>query len=98
MRISDWSSDVCSSDLLPSKPKDVSGVDRIAHRVKVIDVTHEKAIEWCIGSGGFQHRGHAPGQGDELLRRSLREGDALDRGDVGILVQDRKSTRLNSSH
>src|SRR3546814_10443554 len=34
MRISDWSSDVCSSDLQRSKRDDVDGVDRLKHRCR----------------------------------------------------------------
>src|SRR3546814_1619147 len=85
MRISDWSSDVCSSDLpvrhVADRPDDDR--NRIAQpRADQIDDAAETDI--------------ADGIGDlepEDDRREIALGPAL-----LLLQRDRKSTRLNSSH
>src|SRR3546814_8352184 len=91
MRISDWSSDVCSSDLrlgteqYRTRPapalRDNAGV-RALHRRSL----RERSL---------RHRRLHPG-GRRRGRRSLLRG-----GGAAILLaarKDRKSTRLNSSH
>src|SRR3546814_5858947 len=97
MRISDWSSDVCSSDLRAAA---------IEQAVQV-DVDHAPpAIERI-----FVHRRRRPGdarRADENIdlaeRGGAGGGGSLDRGGIGdverldIARADRKSTRLNSSH
>src|SRR3546814_9538119 len=99
MRISDWSSDVCSSDLVAR---------RHAHAVDRIDELGERG-------GGFHQEGGAIILGRlDLARRFDRGLTAAERrglhhrrrfldrhrqlalGDRG--GSDRKSTRLNSSH
>src|SRR3546814_2011571 len=83
MRISDWSSDVCSSDLCTTRttsclpcPGRREG-DESKHEVRRVDVD---------GSGPMPGRG----DGDDGCRRQ-RRGDRAQ-------GQDRKSTRMNSSH
>src|SRR3546814_5924967 len=84
MRISDWSSDVCSSDLAHARRLgaflrllEVGDADRArAHPAR--QVRDEAVVKGHIVLGG----------GD----------DALLEQDVEILPRDRKSTRLNSSH
>src|SRR3546814_8527394 len=98
MRISDWSSDVCSSDLEPTG----------------IHVTHDMfdAVECDAGIGGIMHGKNDAG--DELNnQRNARENTEIpeivqvprDRvaSTNSIIDQtrqrkDRKRTRLNSSH
>src|SRR3546814_1396967 len=101
MRISDWSSDVCSSDLARSDRKVPIAPDAVASdetRLRVAD----------------PHRWD--GLADPYLYRILAEvrdakGRLIDRveqplgirtiaidADKGFFLKDRKSTRLNSSH
>src|SRR3546814_2855795 len=85
MRISDWSSDVCSSDLVAP----IAALDPAAGRDHQ-DVARLGAIERAVNPQIVEHRHHyrIGGPGHSHVRR-----DGLDRG-----RQDRKSTRLNSSH
>src|SRR3546814_1411691 len=103
MRISDWSSDVCSSDLLrlhvrragngPQRGRD--SASRLAHRVQVVAIELDRHI-----------RANAR---DQLVEPHLDR--LLDLGTVAdqrlhpfldppkdILLGDRKRQRLNSSH
>src|SRR3546814_5075029 len=99
MRISDWSSDVCSSDLDP----DASALQvlrpaprEVAYRGLARAVDAE-----CRRAGGA---GARSGQDDRAAlahqRQRLldREDRALHVGVEGVVDLDRKSTRLNSSH
>src|SRR3546814_7850442 len=97
MRISDWSSDVCSSDLLPFvfRVHDAHGAARfteaaLVDRDHVIACVIEALDETAVRGRGFtraavtvtlQHQRIA--LADDQMRR---------------LEQDRTSTRLNSSH
>src|SRR3546814_6287088 len=94
MRISDWSSDVCSSDLLiaaPRRQQDESGsrVDSSArHRA-------DQLVERVMPPNILAH------QLDRARRRAEgggvgRAGRAAER--LVRVQRDRKSTRLNSSH
>src|SRR3546814_1004082 len=88
MRISDWSSDVCSSDL--AAPRFVNLADPAQHRdpvpaaLPVPDHVIARVADRLLG---------------EFLLRRLQ---FLQHKDVGLgkrqPLQDRKSTRLNSSH
>src|SRR3546814_8694605 len=107
MRISDWSSDVCSSDLLGSI------ATLIADPVLVLLHDLCKLIFQCLGNGflfeivesdflrSILRHGGCPGLADEVSQRRLaRREDAnlARRQRHDLLHQDRKSTRLNSSH
>src|SRR3546814_10892637 len=98
MRISDWSSDVCSSDLVAEQS--------LHHRLRIV----EAAVDRDIVDVGGEHRRHlAPlniadaafGMEHEDADM-LAPRDRLDRRRPGIARcradEDRKSTRLNSSH
>src|SRR3546814_9409069 len=87
MRISDWSSDVCSSDL-PESDLLESAMDDFERRHLLGDEQHFLAAR----DGGGDD------VGDRL--RLARPGRPLDdeRSPAGGLGEDRKSTRLNSSH
>src|SRR3546814_3002971 len=102
MRISDWSSDVCSSDL----PVLLGGVDAVARRAD------EVPPQVARGRKGFAAEQHHPrvacraqrhrlaGFEDieaEAVERLAIEARVAERDDHRALV-DRKSTRLNSSH
>src|SRR3546814_9286020 len=87
MRISDWSSDVCSSDLL-QQDMEFAVIGR--HRGRIVhhpfgggDIGVERGK---VVVGGAQHRQFDRGETERHGRlEQLAEGD-------------RKSTRLNSSH
>src|SRR3546814_6796885 len=99
MRISDWSSDVCSSDLDGLAHRPVHLLLRLCFELeaelsKDFDQRREirGPLESCIG---------LPQQKIEILREtreSMQDAQtrvALEKRDI---EKDRKSTRLNSSH
>src|SRR3546814_8326241 len=87
MRISDWSSDVCSSDLASVGYWPKSGI-RGQFYVRLSKPRRDGAeLRLTIGSRRF------------ILTGNGVHGWASDRRmDAGIVAADRKSTRLNSSH
>src|SRR3546814_13760124 len=89
MRISDWSSDVCSSDLDPCRCGAPGGVDERA----------SAADRWPLGGG----RGRAPDRPGQVPPDALRDGyerepapgDSAGRGRPwGLSRRDRKSVVL----
>src|SRR3546814_2941601 len=105
MRISDWSSDVCSSDLYRSgnRSDDVQGLYNIISRMYQIGFKlpaanrgsgfaprHHIALPLMVADQGL----HPIDGAQRLLRQHL--GRAAIRGETTL--RDRKSTRLNSSH
>src|SRR3546814_4022989 len=98
MRISDWSSDVCSSDLaaleveiglsiVPVAPPAGAHEDRIAASDR--DACDARRL-LQVGSRDLVAR--RPGVGADMAGHVEQDAAAEDRW------QDRKSTRLNSSH
>src|SRR3546814_8666113 len=108
MRISDWSSDVCSADLAQSRP--FSGevalssqlVDRglaISPATPIVQgsVSWMSPGGWSMGlAGGVELR--SPGQPVVVLGRVSRFWSISDDWLAHASLLDRKSTRLNSSH
>src|SRR3546814_5590372 len=102
MRISDWSSDVCSSDL--KLRDDGNTIVVIEHNLDVIK-TADRVVD--LGPEGG-HRGGmiiAEGTPEELAAmpqsytgQFLAKTLGMDKPMVGTKAKDRKSTRLNSSH
>src|SRR3546814_6681274 len=103
MRISDWSSDVCSSDL------DGGAALRIARQQRLVlfgEVEQDRAAFEQADIAVAQHGHLAPRLVAIMLRRAIDRADQM----LGIVdlhflarparaqVADRKSTRLNSSH
>src|SRR3546814_2615403 len=103
MRISDWSSDVCSSDLLqdegalagPSRPQDQCARPLLQpaaeKRVELAQAAAPRPpVEALAVLGRDQAREHlhAPGPDDHVVMAAAECLPAI----------DRKSTRLNSSH
>src|SRR3546814_3305779 len=98
MRISDWSSDVCSSDLLAHRRRDADdqrillggAAQPVAENLRVAERT-----------AGFLDR-KCPSNGIELGDAVIFDRVGLGRSEALALgrhdMQDRKSTRLNSSH
>src|SRR3546814_6901284 len=104
MRISDWSSDVCSSDLAGI------GGEQIDDLLRLRDlgfVRHERFVddidlcrmdrEHAAKAGAPALRG-ALAQAVEILVVALDGIDCRDAGGRSAAQADRKSTRLNSSH
>src|SRR3546814_8018815 len=89
MRISDWSSDVCSSDLLLAVDELFPGAARQA--VEVIDVLRAGHFQRQLGV--FQ-REEARRTGDPVELVVV----AVDFLQQVVVDLDRKSTRLNYSH
>src|SRR3546814_8096762 len=97
MRISDWSSDVCSSDLLARALAADDGIDlRDLHSTEptgtagiYVDAEGRNSIVIGAGANAALSAGHVDAQ-----------LDAFD--DAGVVLaqleSDRNSTRLNSSH
>src|SRR3546814_1920586 len=94
MRISDWSSDVCSSDLV------LHAGAPLAHEAQQLDPAHAGGLDVLLDPAGVAAE-HAEQQlllGGEVVEHA-RVGDPDPRGDGGdARAGDRKSTRLNSSH
>src|SRR3546814_9034067 len=110
MRISDWSSDVCSSDLpvalVQVEPVDAddvgeeafSGFDNPVEEARRIDDARRIAFAPFDGAAdgiGNRQRGHA---GFYRGRPGKKEGAHKNGAPCGAPGGDRKSTRLNSSH
>src|SRR3546814_5355420 len=102
MRISDWSSDVCSSDLLGA----VAGVGGVvdlglaararSQRVAGQGVAAGPGIDLVVAGAGI---GIAGGRGEvDRLGQAVRAAGERATGSQIGAIGDRKSTRLNSSH
>src|SRR3546814_10444642 len=90
MRISDWSSDVCSSDLLAGKlvfARRVlgKGAHGFPWRVGVLEPVHHHRVDDAV-------------MADARARAVLRQRIRRVRHRLHAACQDRTSTRLNSSH
>src|SRR3546814_6802724 len=107
MRISDWSSDVCSSDLNAFTPFTVQAVPFInTHHQRPTSLEHEaRYVRVLIGNLGLgvQHKQNHIAGFDGL--QCLDDGELFNRledlaatAQTRGIDQDRKSTRLNSSH
>src|SRR3546814_1936853 len=99
MRISDWSSDVCSSDL-NDMGAEVTVVEMLDRVVPVEDADVSAFLEKALKKQGMTIM---TGAGVEKLDVSDKGVKAAIKGKDGKVVngdfsQDRKSTRLNSSH
>src|SRR3546814_2137167 len=96
MRISDWSSDVCSSDLVPCGTTGESPTLGFEEHYRVIDCCIEAAAGRVPVIAGC-------GSNDTATAiRHMRHAQAAG-ADAALIVapyynRDRKSTRLNSSH
>src|SRR3546814_4008400 len=97
MRISDWSSDVCSSDLAAqrmmvrnSMPLDYQAFNRFHHGGKVLAQDVE-VLEHSLAVGRQKGR-------EMPALAALLDAYRVYRLRDGAIIRDRKSTRLNSSH
>src|SRR3546814_4191472 len=107
MRISDWSSDVCSSDLVRALLEALLYyiANHMEHDTALIKCDSEYVVkgynDWIEG---WQAKGWRKSKGQlahvELWKR-IADAKATVRHNVKVewvRAQDRKSTRLNSSH
>src|SRR3546814_10818816 len=107
MRISDWSSDVCSSDLilLTVHQAGLITLRDLAERMRVDRSTMQEVVKRMVGRDLLSRRvppndrrTHelwlGPIGGQTLARHFHAMGTLQER----LLTGDRKSTRLNSSH
>src|SRR3546814_5292503 len=118
LRISDWSSDVCSSDLLdwrstphPDSPRKATTpvsikaeyicidgtkpAPLLRSKTKILDDGQEPPVWGFDGSSTNQAEGHSS---DCVLNPVFVCPDPIRGGDSILVLKDRKSTRLNSSH
>src|SRR3546814_2301695 len=108
MRISDWSSDVCSSDLAYAKPVKGSRVlERQFHALAQLVASFVDAADVVPADIRHLHHDFAHGRwldpfvgSDEIIppHRKILQNFRRDGPFLQIQLGDRKSTRLNSSH
>src|SRR3546814_5626464 len=100
MRISDWSSDVCSSDLVAGhRVPAVAGIDLVVAGVVVVVRPLVAGMVLLIGAREAA-RYRLGAAGDEVVARAGLDGvvaGVVVVAELGVVL-DRKSTRLNSSH
>src|SRR3546814_1673771 len=103
MRISDWSSDVCSSDLAAAKAKEDARAAKEAERARIAAEREGKNSPWnravtsaTRSASSAVGRQVATQVSKAVFGSSRGVGASIVRGILGGL--DRKSTRLNSSH
>src|SRR3546814_4704443 len=101
MRISDWSSDVCSSDLLLREPlaadhRAAIGMEHLArHIARILAGQEQEARRYFVGLARPPHRRVLP----EILHLlGCGAAERVERRPDWPGREDRKSTRLNSSH
>src|SRR3546814_7507408 len=97
MRISDWSSDVCSSDLLILKiPRDMLESDDVAPIAPLATLPAGLDAQWLLLVQVLLGASSAPTCAGE----SAAWVEHIEQGLASLLraARDRKSTRLNSSH
>src|SRR3546814_6109057 len=97
MRISDWSSDVCSSDLLDAGYVTYSNEAKLASLHVSSDVIEtfgsvSIAVAWSMAQGVLEQSGADVAV---AITGIAGPGGGSEKKPVG---RDRKSTRLNSSH
>src|SRR3546814_10621004 len=108
MRISDWSSDVCSSDLtcVYTDQNTINRIDGDGHnyfRSRNLNKTESKAVfgefYWDISENLKLTSGLRLTE-DRKVATPINSQLLLGTGPIGggFVSQDRKSTRLNSSH
>src|SRR3546814_7168039 len=104
MRISDWSSDVCSSDLTVGRPAIFVPIPHGGSREEQrrnADTLAEAGVGWCVPEPEFTVEKLSALLG-ELFASTIKLPQAAvvaaSMGRPRAAAEDRKSTRLNSSH
>src|SRR3546814_10270703 len=97
MRISDWSSDVCSSDLLSDKRVLLIIVTPDGDvQNRILFVSRDYLEQELLEASNFFNQ-HFAGMSFEQVRLAIADELSSLQADISRLI-DRKSTRLNSSH
>src|SRR3546814_20801968 len=73
VRISYWSSDVCSSDLLPALRIGIAALGHGRADIARHQIVHPDTLLAVIKRQGPRHRGHAALRGNKIGRASCRE-------------------------
>src|SRR3546814_10034083 len=98
MRISDWSSDVCSSDLRARAPAHIALKEVEQSKQQQDDDDPERCVPAEIhGEYSLQASGQASRRQGAGRPRPFGQPPLAARS-MKIMCRDRKSTRLNSSH
>src|SRR3546814_5522462 len=97
MRISDWSSDVCSSDLVAFLMGD-SGKPHGSNYAVFDNWIHEPCYLMGVLAGTLSKTGKIGMVGGHAIGEVNRLFHAFMEGARSVNPEDRKSTRLNSSH
>src|SRR3546814_9631003 len=102
MRISDWSSDVCSSDLIPDRrSREKAEFRERADFARQLDALGEVGLDRIDGEPRKARSEPFGAVAEEIARNIDRDiGGGIDRIEKQRRLgrADRKSTRLNSSH
>src|SRR3546814_5262798 len=111
MRISDWSSDVCSSDLFGFNDAVSSALLLTFARTETADVVRQLGWQNCLAymNGAIKEDGYKANltsiidKAFAVLDKRASASPVMPAGSVQLLLPgaaqtDRKSTRLNSSH
>src|SRR3546814_2850786 len=102
MRIRDWSSDVCSSDLLRLKdivkPGAAQAVAAGTGTEYLLDLLAGQPVAIAPAAAIGAAAGIADAVDQEKLRQRPGNVDRIDVGPARHHLPNRKSTRLNSSH
>src|SRR3546814_4584076 len=103
MRISDWSSDVCSSDLsraLEQARLKQSQESELARSVAEIASVESARVHLALPEQSVFVRDRTSPTASVFLKLAPGRvlGEAQVRSIVNLVASDRKSTRLNSSH
>src|SRR3546814_2016277 len=99
MRISDWSSDVCSSDLVKARAKLANFTTKIGYPDKwknygKLEIRADDLFGNALRSNQFAHDDNISRLGGPIRRWEW----SMTPMTVNAYAKDRKSTRLNSSH
>src|SRR3546814_6115670 len=102
MRISDWSSDVCSSDLrIPEERWPIGRTKRIAHELVACPLADMRPCNVANVIKVEAQNRSKPGKTDGVLRSlqtCLEQPVIIDAAFPVLGLRDRTSKRLNSSH
>src|SRR3546814_10193473 len=108
MRISDWSSDVCSSDLEPARI--AADIEMIWYSPPIVfDRDCVGAVKQAAATAGYENMEIVSGAGHDACYISrvaptamifvpCEEGVSHNESESATPAEDRKSTRLTSSH
>src|SRR3546814_8832896 len=102
MRISDWSSDVCSSDLLlehQDADRDAGGIEQVGRQANhgvYVAVLEQLGADVRFLAAAEQHTVREDDGHHAVVLQIVQP--MKEEGEVGGALGDRKSTRMNSSH